>query len=400
MSTWRTVRLADVLEPVKRPVKLEPGSLYATLGVRWYGNGAFVKAPVPGSTIAAKTLNQVRAGDVVYSKLFAWKGSFALIAAELDGVVASTEFPTYIARRTELLPEFFELWASRADVWTDADNASTGTTANSRNRLAPEQFLDMEMELPSLAEQFNMVSAVASVDRAIRAHARRGAAARRAHCAAREELIESTNFDRVLLREIITSVKGGKSPKCLDRPPVGDEFGVLKVSAIRDGHFRPDEAKALPRGIAPAAASVQEGDLLYSRANTSALVGAMSRADRDYPRLLLCDKTMRVTVDEDTVDPDFLVEAVGTSSPREHIETMAGGTSDSMKNISQDAFLETEVALPALDRQCRIVASLKALRRVAAAAEIRTAALRACRGALVEDLLTEPPETPEVSAAA
>lgn len=391
-GAWRTVRLADVLLPVKRQVRLDLDEHYSTLGVRWYGNGAFSKPAVPGSAIAAKTLNEVHEGDVVYSKLFAWKGSFGVVPASLHGLVASTEFPTYRAHERELLPEFFAIWASRPEVWAEADNASTGTTANSRNRLAPEQFLDMEMDLPTLDEQSRMVAAIAVVDRAGHAYERHA-------LAAREDLIEATDFERVALIDIVTSVKGGKSPKCLDRPPVGDEYGVLKVSAIRDGQFRPQEAKTLPPDIPPAAASVHKGDLLYSRANTSALVGAMCRAERDYPHLLLCDKTMRLTVDDAAVMPDFLVEAVGTSAAREHIETMAGGTSDSMKNISQEAFLETEVALPPLDYQSRLVATLQTLRRVAVAADRKRATVQRLRAALVEDLLTAVPETSEAPAA-
>ena len=38
------------------------------------------------------------------------------------------------------------------------------------------------------------------------------------------------------------------------------------------------------------------------------------------------------------VDPDFLVEAVATPWPREHIEAMAGGTSESMNEHLAAAF--------------------------------------------------------------
>lgn len=361
MGDPRVVQLRDVLTPVKRPVQLQAATAYRTLGVRWYGNGSFTKPAKRGDQIASKTLNEVRAGDVVYSKLFAWKGSFAVVAPESDGAAASTEFPTYIADQQHLLPEYFALWASQPEVWGAAEDASTGTTTGSRNRLNPEDFLDFEIELPSVDEQLAAVAVVGKFDALAAALDYEAALLKAAHRAARVELIEDLDADREELGELVHGVRGGKSPKCLDRSPLPNEFGVLKVSAIRDGLFRPEEAKALPSGLAPWNAIVRAGDLIYSRANTTALVGAVCRVPRDYPQLLLCDKTIRIDLDEARVDPDYFVEAIGIPSARDHIEHLAGGTSDSMKNISQDAFLETEIPVPDLQLQADVAHRLKSL---------------------------------------
>lgn len=392
-DAWTTVTLGDVIAEERDKRRVEPDVAYPLAGVLGFGRGVLLRDAVRGADMSAQFLYRIRAGQLMYSRLKAFEGAFALVSPEADGRYVSNEFPTFDVDTSVALPEFIALYLARPRVWEELQAGSEGMGAR-RERLQPADFLDLELDLPPLDEQARIVSSVAVVDRAVHAYQQQGSAARKAHAAAREDLIEATDFDRVPLSEVVLSVRGGKSPKCLDRPPTSNEYGVLKVSAIRDGQFRPQEAKALPEGMAPAAPSVHAGDLLYSRANTAALVGAVCRVERDYPRLLLCDKTMRLTVDGERIDPDFLIEAVGTSAPREHIETTAGGTSESMKNISQDGFLAAEVALPPLDEQHRIVAALSSLRRVRTAAERRVADIQRFRGVLVEELLT-PATAPE-----
>lgn len=386
-AEWPIVGLGEVLKPVKRPVAVESDAEYRMLGIRWYGNGAFLKDSKSGSEIAARRLNAVEPGDITYSKLFAWKGSFAVVPEACRGAVASSEFPTYVADASRLLPEYFALWAGRDEIWDAANDMSTGTTAGSRNRLAPEDFLELGMELPSVDLQKKIISSVETVRVAEASFRREALASMRAHYCARRALIERSGGEPIALSEVVTGIEGGKSPRCLDRPPVEEEFGVLKVSAIRDGLFRPDEAKALPPGIEPWQQVVEAGDLLYSRANTSTLVGALCRVAVGNPRLLLCDKTMRITIDEERLDPDYLVEAMGVPSAREHLELMAGGTSDSMKNISQTAYLETEINLQPLELQRSVVRRLGALRRVSSDALRVADRLGRMRTALVEELL-------------
>jgi type I restriction enzyme S subunit len=90
----------------------------------------------------------------------------------------------------------------------------------------------------------------------------------------------------------------------------------------------------------------------------------------------------------DLVDPDYLVEAVGTAGAREQIEVAAGGTSDSMRNISQAAYLDIEIALPPIARQRDIARTLGALRLVGASAQREADRLRALRDALGEEFIT------------
>lgn len=46
---WPLVPLSAVARPVIRPVSVVPGDSYRTLGVKWWGEGAYERATIDGS---------------------------------------------------------------------------------------------------------------------------------------------------------------------------------------------------------------------------------------------------------------------------------------------------------------------------------------------------------------
>lgn len=99
--------------------------------------------------------------------------------------------------------------------------------------------------------------------------------------------------------------------------------------------------------------------MIISRANTIALVGAVVRAEKDYPNRLLSDKTLRLVVKEDEALPDYLLEVLKWPEARAYIENNATGTSDSMRNISQKTIRSIPVPLIRKDEQIAIVDKAK-----------------------------------------
>lgn len=169
-------------------------------------------------------------------------------------------------------------------------------------------------------------------------------------------------WQRVRLGVLIDGFEAGRNLRAHGRAATGSEFGVLKLSAVSWGTFRPEENKALLEGDTPRPREiVRKGDLLISRANTSELVGAVVRVDGDHPRLMLPDKVLRLRVRSSVVNPEFLLHALRTRQARKHLEENASGTSDSMRNLSQPKIEATPLLLPPLNEQRRIVAKLEAL---------------------------------------
>jgi type I restriction enzyme, S subunit len=165
----------------------------------------------------------------------------------------------------------------------------------------------------------------------------------------------------VRLGDIVLSADSGWSPQCLREPRAGDEWGVLKVSAVSWGNFNPDENKALPRDKDPRPeCEVKVGDFLLSRANTEELVARSVVVTQTPHKLMMSDKLVRLTF-SDRVDKFFVNIANGTYYARAYYISNASGTSSSMKNISRDTISRLPIPLPPLEEQRRIVAKVNQL---------------------------------------
>ena len=158
---------------------------------------------------------------------------------------------------------------------------------------------------------------------------------------------------------VLRGIVSGKSVQTLERPAQDNELGILKVSAVTWGSFRPNENKALPPSYDPKdCPRPMNGDILISRANTRELVGAPVMVHGDYPHLLLSDKLLKLLPDESAVDARYLVRALRSPSASAHFFQCAGGSSGSMTNIMQSDIRSAPIYLPSLEEQRRIAAIL------------------------------------------
>lgn len=177
------------------------------------------------------------------------------------------------------------------------------------------------------------------------------------------------SWETVAFGDVIQAIGVGDSPRCLNRPPRPEEWGVLKISAIRPGRFVPSEAKTLPLDKAPKlTARFAAGDLLVTRSNTLDRVGAACVAVGDVSNLLLSDLIFRIRLDEAVLLHEFAAIALGSRDVRGQIEAAAVGTSGSMKKVNQTIVRGLQVPAPPIEEQRRIVDLLASVRRALAAA--------------------------------
>lgn len=154
-------------------------------------------------------------------------------------------------------------------------------------------------------------------------------------------------WDEHPLRSVIASVEAGWSSVSEARQRRNDEFGVLKVSAVTGGRFLPEEHKAVPEmPESRALVTPRRGDLLFSRANTRALVAASCIVEKDEPKLFLSDKLWRITPKDTVASTLYLKELFWKDGVRDQFRASSSGSSGSMLNISQDAVLRTVVPVP------------------------------------------------------
>ena len=138
-------KVKDLLEEVKIRERPDPKKSYCLVGVRWWGNGVFVREEKLGSDIRSPALYKIRSGWVIYNRLFAYRASFAIVGEEEHGCYVSNEFPTFETkedvREPELVKKFIVHLMNSPHYTAMIDAQSTGSTQQSRNRFNQKQFL-------------------------------------------------------------------------------------------------------------------------------------------------------------------------------------------------------------------------------------------------------------------
>lgn len=169
-------------------------------------------------------------------------------------------------------------------------------------------------------------------------------------------------FQDVELKQIINSLDQGWSPKCLSEATDSNEWAVIKTSAIQHMHFLSIENKILPENLAPKAQLVLEkDDVLITRAGPRVRCGVTCIVDKDYPKLMICDKVYRIKLNKAKASPMFVNIALNSPEGLREIELLKTGSSDSGMNMTQGKINTFKIPLPPLEEQTEIVRRVEQL---------------------------------------
>jgi type I restriction enzyme M protein len=147
---WEYKSLSDLVIEVsnERKERVVPSSDYVFLGVSGEAKGAFKKEPIQGNEIKATNVYRVEAGDLVYNRLFAWKGSFSHIPISMNHCYVSNEFPIFKSKDNLVSTNYLSFYMSHPRFWAEAEQKSRGSTPGSRNRLHQKKFLNLNIPIP------------------------------------------------------------------------------------------------------------------------------------------------------------------------------------------------------------------------------------------------------------
>lgn len=162
--------------------------------------------------------------------------------------------------------------------------------------------------------------------------------------------------------DVIHDSDAGWSPRTESYPRSGDNWGVVKVSAVTWEKFLPGENKQLLPGVTPPAGTeIRQGDFLISRANTSDLVAKCVIVEQEPTKLTLSDKTVRLHIAPECSKKYLYLVNNHADHARSYYGEEASGTSLSMKNVSRPVIYALAIPLPPLAEQHRIVAKVDEL---------------------------------------
>ena len=284
---------------------------------------------------------------------------------------------------TEVDPSF--LFYLGRTLGKEMTRRASGTTFL---EISGREFGNIKVRLPSLEEQRRIAQILDTIDETIQTTERVIAKLRLQLRGVTADLLKTPHdWERGPTGLLLAAIDSGKSPVAESRPPGPAEWGVLKVSAVRPDGFRPHEIKVVPSALVRREDEVHHGDVLMTRANTTALVGMCCYVEDPPPRLQLSDKTLRL-VPNSRVRPMFLALLLQSRSVRSQIERDGTGSSGSMKNISQNEIHNLIVSWPSVQIQDQILGRLGVMKsRIQTELELLRK-LRDTRAGLAADLLS------------
>jgi len=192
------------------------------------------------------------------------------------------------------------------------------------------------------------------------------------------------------LGNVVGHSDAGWSPKTENHPRVGNNWGVLKVSAVSWGKFRDWENKEVLAGTTPRLqAKINKGDFLISRANTAELVARAVIVEEEPVNLMMSDKIVRLKLSANIDHRYVLIVNNDADFARRYYAEQASGVSPSMKNVSREVILKLPLPLPPLPEQERIVAKVDELMAVCDRLEASLVAGETARSRSLEALLHE-----------
>jgi len=351
------VRFDEFLRRVERKITVDDGSEYSTVGVRWYGNGAYLRDRLLGADIARKQQWVIRTGDVVYNKLFAWKGSFAIADDVVDGHLVSDKFPTYTLDEALVDPALLSYYFRTPDLGHQAERLSKGAAAISKLTLNPPQFWDLTIPLPPISKQREIVEVLNGVASLVtRSEADRNEA-RRAAIALGSSMLNAGAgmYERVPLSELLHL----RRPDIAVEPDADYDFagvysfgrGVFNGPSKRGSEFA---YKQLTR--------LHAGDFVYPK--LMAWEGAFGVAATEHEGLVVSPEFPVFEVKINRLLPETLEVYFGQSDVWQTVSGASRGTNVRRRRLHPLTFLAHEMPLPPMEVQLRIRKVLDATRRL------------------------------------
>lgn len=200
--------------------------------------------------------------------------------------------------------------------------------------------------------------------------------------------IVPVGWSKTVLHEVIKDLLSGTSVNS----DVTNDTGiyVLKTSSISDGKIDLSESKpVIKKDLTRVKCTILQGSILISRMNTPLLVGACGYVEQGSNIHFLPDRLWQAICSSKKVcNFRWLNYLLNSERYQVAIHALGSGTSNSMKNISKDDFLNLSIVLPALVEQQKIAAILTTQDKVIELKENRLAEKLRQKMYLMQQLLT------------
>lgn len=339
---WTSCALGDVLEPNRNVVAVDPVTRYQQVTIKLWGRGVVPRGEIAGADIKGTARTRVRTGQFIISKIDARNGAMGIVPAELDGALASNDFPAFDVDARRLRPQFLG-WLTRTSGFVaQCKRASEGST--NRVRLSSERMLALKIHMPEPVEQDRIV---VTLDAA----AARLAETRRL-CRDIDEARDA------LLRSAFHQITHG-SPRVpmseaapLNRRPVEvsslEEYPQVAVRSFGRGTFHRESLRGA-EVTWEKPCWVYAGDVLIS--NIKAWEGAVAVAQPEDHRRVGSHRYLTCVPTEGVATAGFVAFFLLTKEGIEHLGRASPGSADRNRTLGVKALMRIPIPAPPIAKQ-------------------------------------------------
>ena len=166
-----------------------------------------------------------------------------------------------------------------------------------------------------------------------------------------DPVINPMQWDKVKLNTCLRNIENGKSFICDGIPRIEENPAILKLSAVTNGIYNPEENKAIiDKNDFVESAEVHKGDLLFTRKNTPELVGMAAYVSSTPGKLMMPDLIFRLNTNL-KCNKVYLWKLINHDLFRKQIQNIASGSAKSMSNISKARLENLSICLPPIKQQ-------------------------------------------------
>ncbi len=379
MRRWSVTPLGELLSQRLEEFQLTDPSVEGFVTVRLYGKGATRRKIGDGKTPVLRVAYRVRSGDLIYSRIDARNGAFAIIPDELNGFVVSKDFPSFAIKHDRIDTRFLIRFLASEQFFRQLQASSFGTT--NRQRIQEASLLSYGIPLPPLAEQERIVKLLDEADglRKLRAQADRRTAD--LIPALFHEMFGEVKFAVSPIGDVTSLVTSGATPRGGEEVYTTEGPYFIRSQNVQMNRLDLAGAACLPAGVhhQMARTQVATGDVLLNITGASigrvAWVGELDRAANVSQHVCL------IRPKPDLVDSIYLSALISLPTTQNFILRNQAGASRQALNHKQVRAIE--IPLPPLPLQNIFARRVSEIRQI----ESAQATSRARLDALFQSML-------------
>jgi type I restriction enzyme S subunit len=346
MKAWPVVSLGSVLRKhIDAVPSVQLGNVNLA-GVYGFGRGLFKRGPISPSETTYKCFHRLNAGDFVISSPKAWEGAVARVPEEFDGWFLSPVFPTFRSDTDKLDTRFLDWYCKREAVWRQLQAKAKGMGAR-RESVSPDQFLSIEIPLPPLAIQQDIVArldALAEKTQEVEAHldaVERDSLRLLVTLATRRDLSEEQKLSLGWRSGTIADI----AALALDPHPVKSDrsypnVGILSYAKGLFGKVPIDGAATSAKTLY----RIRPDQFIYSR--LFAFEGAYALVSEDFDGCYVSNEFPTFDVNRELASSKFLMALFMTEGDWQEMRASTKGVGDRRLRIQPEHILAREIWIP------------------------------------------------------